>query len=125
MYKEAHQTSARYERDESEFELTHLEEEFYPGFSAPFVKMSPLQIGMKLEDIIDVKQNNTKIIVGSIERIYLSQDHIQPDGYIDIEGLGSLCVSSLDSYHNTQRLSRLSYAKPDREIKTMNLKGEP
>lgn len=37
---------------------------------------------------------------------------MMPDGYVDIESLDLVTISGLDSYHSTQRLHRLSYAKP-------------
>jgi hypothetical protein len=34
------------------------------------------------------------------------------DGYLDIEKAGTISCTGLDSYHITQRLQRLNYAKP-------------
>ncbi|MCJ8277823.1 MAG: flavin reductase, partial [Bdellovibrionales bacterium] len=124
IYKKAHQTSARYDRGQSEFEMTGLETEFKDDFNAPYVAASHLQIGMSLKDIMDVKLNNTQIVVGQIERIYLPEDSIKKDGFVDLEKIESLCVSSLDSYHSTKRLSRLNYAKPDKETYEIDLEGD-
>lgn len=39
------------------------------------------------------------------------------DGYVDVEKVGAIAVSGLDSYHETRRIARLSYAKPGVEPK--------
>lgn len=109
----AHQTSARYPKEVSEFSACNFSEEYKNPFPAPFVAESPLRIGVKLEQIVPLSINGTILVIGSIEHVYLSKNTIQSDGFVDIEQLGSITVSGLDSYHQTQRLSRLSYAKPD------------
>ena len=48
FYKKAHQTSARYPMEESEFSKCELEEEWHDDFISPFVKESPIQIGLEL-----------------------------------------------------------------------------
>jgi hypothetical protein len=52
-------------------------------------------------------------MIGKIIKVMLPDDCVLPDGFIDIERAGTITVSGLDSYHTTNRLSRLSYAKPD------------
>ena len=42
----------------------------------------------------------------------LVETAIKEDGFIDIESLNTVCVSSLDSYHTTNNLNRFKYAKP-------------
>ena len=54
----AHYTSAKFEKEESEFEKCQLTEEYIEGFTAPFVKESRLKIGMKYEESIPIKINN-------------------------------------------------------------------
>jgi len=36
---------------------------------------------------------------------------LQEDGFVDIEAIDTVAVSGLDSYHVTERLARLAYAK--------------
>jgi len=48
MCRQAHQASARYPRDSSEFDATGLTAVFSPEVSAPYVEQSPIQIGLKL-----------------------------------------------------------------------------
>ena len=48
IFKEAHQTSAKYERDVSEFEQCGLNEEYLADFPVAFVQQSKIKIGLKL-----------------------------------------------------------------------------
>lgn len=110
-FKQAHQTSARYPTGVSEFDEVGLAFEYHKGFLAPFVAASPLQLGMALEEIIHLKCNDTQMVIGSIKHIKVANKAMGDDGYIDLEQLGSLCVSGLDSYHLPQKIARLAYAK--------------
>lgn len=115
-YKKAHQTSARYPKDTSEFTACGLKEEYKENFFTPFVEGSPVQIALKLEQHIPITANGTVLLIGKVEHIFLDAEAVQKDGFVDIEKLGSITVSGLDSYHTTKRLARLSYAKPNQEI---------
>lgn len=116
IYKQAHQTSARYDENVSEFEATGLRKEYKNNFFAPFVAESNIQLAVEFREKIDVSVNNTKLIIGEIVEIYVPQDCIYDDGFIDLEKANTLTCSGLDSYHKTVQLDRLSYAKPNKEI---------
>ncbi len=113
IWRQAHQTSARYLRDESEFEQVNLTPTYLDNFHAPFVKESKLNIGLELTDIIPIKANNTEMVIGQVTDIHVVKEAICDDGYLDIEKLQTVAISGLDSYHDTQRKARLSYAKTD------------
>ena len=112
--EQAHQTSARYDKKISEFKATGLCEEWHDNFPAPFVKQSRIQLGMELKEHHQLTINNTIIIIGEITYINIKDDIVHQDGYIDIERAGSIAVSSLDSYHRTDLITQLSYAKPEK-----------
>jgi flavin reductase (DIM6/NTAB) family NADH-FMN oxidoreductase RutF len=116
IHQQAHQTSARYDRDQSEFDETGLIPEYKNGFFAPFVKESYVQLAMEFKEKIEILINNTTLIIGEIKEVYLPEDCLQKDGFLDIEKAASLTCSGLDSYHKTIRISRLSYAKANKEI---------
>ena len=116
FYKAAHQTSARYPREQSEFEACGLHPLYRDQFLAPYVQESTLQMGLQLRQIIKIELNNTLLIIGEIQHLYLDQSAIADDGFVDLEKLGSITCSGLDSYHRTSKISRLSYAKPDRPL---------
>ncbi len=112
IFKKAHQTSARYDEDVSEFDECGLTPEYSEKLKAPYVKESKIKIGLKFVDEQEIKYNGTIFIVGEIVEIILPDDIIAKDGYIDIEKAGTIAISGLDAYHETKRITRLSYAKP-------------
>jgi flavin reductase (DIM6/NTAB) family NADH-FMN oxidoreductase RutF len=116
MYKQAHQTSARYENEISEFDATGLHTEYKNDFVAPFVNESNIQMGVVFKERIDLKINGTILIIGEITQLYYPSDCICEDGFVDVEKANTITCSGLDSYHTASRLGRLSYAKPDEEL---------
>ncbi|MFT6634278.1 flavin reductase [Alcanivorax sp.] len=110
----AHQTAARYPREISEFTATGLSPAYLPDFSAPFVAQARIKLGMAVREVQTLAVNNTVLVIGAIEHILLPDDVLGDDGLVDIERAGTVALSGLDSYHRSQRIGRLSYAKPDR-----------
>jgi flavin reductase (DIM6/NTAB) family NADH-FMN oxidoreductase RutF len=117
IFKQAHQTSARYEENISEFDACDFTPEFTETIKAPYVKESKIKIGLKFVEEQEIKFNGTIFIVGEIIEIILPDDLIAKDGFVDIEKAGTIAISGLDSYHETKKISRLSYAKPEVEPK--------
>ena len=70
-YLKAHQTSARYPIEISEFDEVKLPYIYRGDFKAPYVKSSTLQVGFKLLEIVDVKHNQTQIVIGEVVEIHL------------------------------------------------------
>lgn len=122
-YKKAHQASARYPRDISEFDACDLEieENIFP---APYLKDAHVKIGLKFVNTYLIKENATQIMVGEIIEFYAPQACFYEDGHIDLEQAGSLTVSGLDSYHQTKKVARLNYAKPEIETHELKVKKE-
>ena len=112
IFKQAHQTSARYEKDKSEFDACDLTAEYTKLIPAPYVKESKIKIGLKFVEEQKINSNNTIFIVGEILEVILTDNFILSDGYIDIEKAGAIAISGLDSYHETNKIARLAYAKP-------------
>jgi len=119
IYKQAHQTSARYDKGISEFDATNLKSEYKNEFFAPFVAESNIQLGVEFKEKIDVSINSTTMIIGEITQIYIPENCLLEDGFIDLEKANTITCSGLDSYHKTIQLDRLSYAKPDKEITSL------
>ncbi len=116
IYETAHQTSARYDKEVSEFDATGLTAEYKNDFQAPFVRQSAVQIGIKFREKIDIKINGTTMVIGEIVQVHFPTDCLSKDGFLDLEKAGTVTCSGLDSYHTTEKLSRLSYPKTDRAI---------
>ena len=121
FYRQAHQTSARYLKEQSEFDETHLTPLYIKGLSVPFVEKSKLKYAVKLQQIVPISSNNTQFIIGEIVHVICEDVVIQEDGYIDIASLGSVSISGLDAYHNSLSLGRLNYAKPDVKLEDYKL----
>lgn len=113
IYKQAHQTSARYDYDISEFDVTNLTPEYKNNFKAPFVKESNIQLGVEFKEKINITVNNSIMIIGEIKEVYFPENCLCEDGFLDLEKANTITCSGLDSYHKTKKLDRLSYAKPD------------
>lgn len=116
IYKQAHQTSARYDETISEFDVTGLTTEYKNDFPAPFVLESNIQMGIEFKEKIDIAINNTTMVIGKIVQIYFPENCQLQDGFIDLEKANTITCSGLDSYHKTSKLDRLSYAKPNLDI---------
>ena len=113
IYKNAHQTAARYGADVSEFNEVNLTEEYFEGHDVPFVQESNLKFICEFQQKIDLEINGTIMVIGQIKEIILPEQCIGKDGFIDLELAGTITCSGLDSYHKTEKIGRLTYAKPN------------
>ncbi len=113
IFKQAHQTAARYEKEVSEFEATQLTPEFKYDFKAPFVQESFIQLGVQLKEKITIQSNQTILLIGEIKLINYPSDCMENDGFINLEKAQTITCSGLDSYYKTTKIARLSYAKPN------------
>ena len=78
MIQKAHYTSAKFEKEISEFEACSLTPEFLNDFRAPFVKESKIKMAMNFVEDIHIKHNNTKLIIGEIEDIHIEENQHMP-----------------------------------------------
>ncbi len=115
FYQQAHQAAARY--DESEFEAVGLATWYSERTPAPFVQASQLKIGLKFEERHNLAINGTVMVIGSVQEIHLPAQVIGEDGFIDLNLLETVTCSGLDCYHTGNKLARLSYPKPDQDLK--------
>ncbi len=111
IYKQSHQTGARYPKEVSEFDKTGLTPEYHSLIKAPYVKESNVKFGLQLVEKIDIKINNTVLLIGKVIEAFIPENCILDDGFIDLEKAKSLTLSGLDSYHQTKKVGRLSYPK--------------
>jgi len=115
-YEKAHQTSARYEKDVSEFKEVGFEEEFIDGCAAPFVKDAVVKIAMRLEEIIPIPLNGTQLIVGSIVQVELKDGLVGQDGFVSLSDEETLLCQGLDAYFIASPIGRFPYAKPGKTL---------
>jgi flavin reductase (DIM6/NTAB) family NADH-FMN oxidoreductase RutF len=114
FFKQAHWTSARWEN--SEFDATGLGEEYLNGFFAPYVFQSRVKLACKFIETQTIQVNQTILMIGSIEDIYVEEVGLRTDGSLDLNELDTVTVSGLDEYHIGRKLARLGYAKPHKQI---------
>ncbi|WP_062053376.1 flavin reductase family protein [Aquimarina longa] len=108
--KNAHYTSAKFEKEISEFNRCHLSEEFIPDFKAPFVKESTFKIGMRFKESIDIKLNGTIMVIGQVEHLIIPDDTIKGDD-IDLEKTNSVGISGLNSYYSLTKIGKYPYVR--------------
>ena len=108
----AHQTSARYPADVSEFDAVGLKREFRPEWPVPFVHGCPVQWAVRLQTLLPISANGTQLAVLEVVHLFVAESGIQEDGYVDLAALDVATVNGLDAYHRAGSLDRLPYAKP-------------
>ena len=109
----AHFTSAKFEAEESEFKKCGFTEEYLDGFSAPFVKESRIKLGMKLQQMIPIELNGTILAIGSVEHLFVPDEVLSENGFIDLGKAESAGISGVNSYYNLEKVADYPYAKPN------------
>ncbi|BFM08537.1 flavin reductase family protein [Halioxenophilus aromaticivorans] len=115
----AHQTSARYDKDESEFGATGLTSQFVANIPAPFVAESAIKLGLKLVHHQELAVNKTHLVIGEIQTVLLPEDAVADDGHLAITEHGSVAVTGLDTYHELQPIARFKYAKVGQPVELL------
>ncbi len=114
--EQAHQTSAKFDREVSEFAACGFAEEYLAGFKAPFVEASQIKIGLAFVEEIPIKLNNTILIIGEIKHLFLPENALLENGDVDLNSVADVCVSGLDGYHEVRNAMRFPYARPTSDI---------
>ena len=111
LTERAHYTSAKFEKDVSEFAACGFTEEYVSEFSAPFVAESEIKVSMRFTKEIHIKTNNTILIIGAVEHIIVSNKALNNDGSINLEEANSVGISGLDSYYKLNKIAAYPYAR--------------
>ena len=109
---QAHQTSAKYDGNTSEYNATGLTQVTYGDFSVPFVKESKYGVGLSYQEEHPIKCNGTVLIIGKVEMVYLPEIGLSEDYSINHEVLNSVALGGLDTYYSTKFLDRKPFARP-------------
>ncbi|MBC7509916.1 MAG: flavin reductase [Ferruginibacter sp.] len=107
----AHQTSAKYASGENEFISTGLHSIFKENFVAPFVAESTLQYALQLIDIMPIAYNKTFLVIGLITDVFMQEEILQTDGFIDLGDAGSIVSLGVDGYATVTPFARYEYAR--------------
>jgi len=122
IYKNGHQTAARYPKEISELDVVGLTKEFKDQFLAPYVKESNIQLGIQFKERIDFTVKGNILIIGEIQHLCFPKDCLCDDAFFYLEKANTISCSGLYSYHKTQRLERLSYSKVYKEVEIVKIK---
>jgi len=117
IIKDAHHTAASYDEDISEFSKTKLTETYLDNFQAPYVKESAIKLGCSYVNEYEIKENGCLLIIGAIEHVYLQDNIIHDDGWLQLDKANTVAINGLDAYALPQLLARFAYAKPDEPSK--------
>ncbi len=111
ILQNAHYTSAKFSADKSEFNECKLTEEYAYNFNAPFVKESSIKIGATLEEVIHIKSNDTRLIIGKIQHLVIPSTFISEKGYLNLEEAKSIGVGGLNTYYQLKKIATFPYAR--------------
>ena len=112
IIEDAHHTSAKYDASISEFDRTALDEVYKDNFSAPFVKGCPVQMAMRYVEEYPIKANNTILVIGKIEKLYIQDGLLQDDGFVNLSKGKVATINGLDGYAVPELKTRLAYQRP-------------
>lgn len=109
--EKAHYTSAKIDKNLSEFEVCGLSEDYISEFKAPFVKESTLKMGMQFKEAIEIKLNGTILVIGEIQHLIIPDAAIGEDDDIDLAQIDTAGISGLNTYYSLQKIARYPYAR--------------
>lgn len=112
MLPSAHQCSAKYPEDISEFDACGFTPEHAEGCKAPFVAESKIGYALQLEEIVPIRQNGTYLVIGKFLFARFEETVLSPDGFLKLDAAGSLCSLGLDAYYSVKCEGRFPYARP-------------
>ena len=110
--EQAHHTSAKYDSDVSEFDVTGLTEERLNEFHAPFVKESPVKMAMRFVEEHKVRSNETILVIGEICDLYVTEELLEEDGFVNLSKGKVASINGLDGYSMPGEPKRFGYQRP-------------
>ncbi|MDG1779123.1 MAG: flavin reductase [Flavobacteriaceae bacterium] len=116
IIEDAHHTSAKYNKEISEFDITNLEEEYKNEWHAPFVKNAPIQMALTYCEEYEIKANNTILLIGEIKDLFVRQDLLEDDGFINLSKGNIVAINGLDGYTVPELKERIPYQRPKSTI---------
>lgn len=124
MLPMAHQASAKYDADESEFTTCQFTPEFSDIGKAPYIQESRVKMMLEYRMHIPIPLNDTIFLIGEIIEIKAPSNIIKEDGFADIHSAGTVTVAGLDAYYSTQFIDRYAYARPNMSVESLKNTNE-
>ncbi|WP_047545601.1 flavin reductase family protein [Psychroserpens sp. Hel_I_66] len=112
ILEDAHHTSAKYDSHISEFDKTQLISEYKNDFFAPFVKSAPLKMAMQFVEQYHIKANDTILVIGKIVGIYIEDELLEDDGFVNLVKGNVATINGLDGYAIPKSNTRFEYQRP-------------
>jgi len=119
IISDAHHTSASYNENISEFDKTNLEKEYKGTIEIPFVKDSPIQLLCKYVNEYHIVENDTVLIIATIENLFFEEDLLHKDYWLQLDRAKVVTVNGLDGYALPLLIDRYAYARPDVPTKSL------
>jgi len=123
LIQRAHQTSANYLEEVSEFKESNIESEYIENIQQPFVKESPVRLLCKYMSEYPIIENGCIHIIASIEEIYFEENMLNSDYWLQLEKGNVVAINGLDGYCLPKLIDRFEYARPNSMVKSMLKNG--
>lgn len=107
----AHQSSAKYAREQSEFEKTSLNKIYLDEFKAPYVLQSSIKMAMSYREHHKIKSNDTIFLVAELMTAYIEEQHLTKDYSIQLDHLEIVALNGLYNYYQAKHITKKDYAK--------------
>ena len=77
------------------------------------MKGAKIRLGCRYLNEYEIKENDTLLLVSSIEHVFVADlDIQQDDGWLKLENANTVAINGLDGYATTKLLDRFEYARP-------------
>ena len=108
----AHQCSAPYKSQQSEFIKSDLPCEYFKNIPAPFVESSPLAMALEFVREEKLGENGVVFVVGALRKIRVLEDFDKDHEYLlHPQHMGTVGVFGLGSYCRIEEVARLPKAR--------------
>ena len=112
ILEDAHHTSAKYPKSISEFSVTNLKPEYKGIHKVPFVASAPIQMLMKYAEEYHISANNTILVIGEVQELYVKDSMLENDGFINLSSGNIAAINGLDGYSIPNLKKRFEYQRP-------------
>ncbi|MBT8218942.1 MAG: flavin reductase [Bacteroidia bacterium] len=110
LMENAHFTSAKFEREVSEFDRCGFNKEYHFDFPAPFVKESRLKLGLEMIEEIPIQSNGTILMIGRIMHLIFPDDMMDAEGNLNLEVIDGIGIGGVNTYYSLRKVDQFPYA---------------
>ncbi|MDA8595363.1 flavin reductase family protein [Flavobacteriaceae bacterium] len=111
LVEKAHYSSAKFDREVNEFERLDIEPYACEEFEIPFVKESPIKLGMKFREELDIKLNDTKLIIGEVVYLEINESDLNDFNALRLDKASIAGISGLNTYYSLNKIDAFPYAR--------------